>query len=159
MTGVTPPRTRPLPTIASSLSLLLSRLGLASTVPADLRYEDGLQARQTIDALGVLARPVGGHLRLPLAPGRFDQLLAGTHKVHERNTEPARARHPVHRDVYDGPRPGQAVTQSVVRLVFGFVNRALAVETHYPRRVAEGGEHQRDAAGRSEGGYRFHAPA
>jgi hypothetical protein len=78
MTGVTPPRTRPLPTIASSLSLLLSRLGLASTVPAVLRYEDGLQTRQTVDALGVLARPVGGHPSLPLAPGRFNELSVNT---------------------------------------------------------------------------------
>ena len=75
---------------------------------------------------------------------------------------PQELRTPLHRDVYDGPRPGQVGqvgTQSVVRLVFGFVDRATAVETHYPRRVVEGAEHQRDAAVRSEVGYRLHATA
>ena len=56
-------------------------------------------------------------------------------------------------------RSGRVGTQSVVRLVFGFVDRATAVETHYPRRVVEGAEHQRDAAVRSEVGYRLHATA
>src|SRR5919107_2833796 len=138
----------------------LRLLVLVSSVPAGLRYEDGLQARQSVDALGVLARPVGGHLRLPLPPGRFDELLARTDQVHERHPEPARARHPIHRDVYDGPRPGQvgqAGTQPIVRLIIGFVDRAPTVEAHHPRRVIEGAEHQRDAAIRPEVGYRLHA--
>src|SRR4028119_1660487 len=61
-----------------------------------LRREYGLQSGQAVDALDVLARPVGRHLRLPLALGRLHKFRARSYEFHEWYPETARTGHPLH---------------------------------------------------------------
>jgi hypothetical protein len=55
----------------------------------------GLQARQPVDAPGVLELPVLGHLLGAFALGGDEELVAGADVVHARDAEAARARDPV----------------------------------------------------------------
>jgi hypothetical protein len=83
-----------------------------------------LQARQTVDARGVLARPVCRHPRLPLAPGRFNELFAGTHSERRSPQRPQQLegeRRPIVRRVTDPPQPplvDELVTQTLKRVLF-----------------------------------------